>query len=70
VSAAGKGTFSALRDTTLTTAGIVTNDASGNLGTSKAITGIDSIRIIDGAQDTLVIGAGGKKWKFLPIANQ
>ena len=54
----------------LTPAGIVTNDASGNLGTSKAITGIDSIRIIDGTYDTLVIGAGGKKWKFLPIGNQ
>jgi hypothetical protein len=31
---------------------------------------LDSIEIKDGTTDTLIIGAFGKKWKFLPIANQ
>jgi hypothetical protein len=31
---------------------------------------LDSIEIKDGTTDTLIIGAFGKKWKFLPIASQ
>jgi hypothetical protein len=31
---------------------------------------LDSIEIKDGTYDTLIIGAYGKKWKFLPISNQ
>lgn len=30
----------------------------------------DSLTMIDGTEDTLVIGALGKTWKFLPVANQ
>jgi hypothetical protein len=31
---------------------------------------LDSLEIKDGTTDTLIIGAFGKKWKFLPIASQ
>jgi hypothetical protein len=49
VSAAGKGTFSAVQDAALATAGIVTNDASGNLGTSTFASLLTSAGGLSGA---------------------
>jgi hypothetical protein len=49
----------------------VTNtEQCGKLIVGTGTLALDSIEIKDGTTDTLIIGAFGKKWKFLPIANQ
>jgi hypothetical protein len=43
---------------------------SGKLIVGTGTLALDSIEIKDGTTDTLIIGAFGKKWKFLPLSNQ
>lgn len=52
--------------TTLYAAGAAAETASIKIGGGSTI---DSIAVIDGGSDTLVISVGAKNWKFLPVGS-